>query len=77
MQNDDLNGGTKDSGPSLLLTMMEAAAQLRLGRTQTYELVMGGRIPSVTIGRRRLVVRTGLEEFIRELIAEQGLIRAL
>ena len=58
------------SGPPLLLTMMETASLLRLGRTQTYELVMGGRIPSVTIGRRRLVVRSGLEEFVNGLLAE-------
>ena len=63
-------------GPALLLTMMETASLLRLGRTQTYELVMGGRIPSVTIGRRRLVVRSGLEEFVNGLLAEQLLGKA-
>ena len=63
-------------GPPLLLTMTETASLLRLGRTQTYELVMGGRIPSVTIGRRRLVVRSGLEEFVNGLLAEQLLGKA-
>jgi excisionase family DNA binding protein len=58
-------GGTE--GFSLLLSIEETAAQLRIGRTRTYELVMGGQIRSVTIGRRRLVVRADLEEFVRRL----------
>ncbi len=61
----------KDAGQTLLLTMVETAELLRIGRTQTYELVMSGRIPSVTIGRRRLVVRTGIEAFVRGLMSEQ------
>lgn len=51
-------------GRALLLTVEEAAELLRLGRTTTYELVMRGEIPSVKIGRRRLVVRSGLSEFV-------------
>jgi excisionase family DNA binding protein len=54
-------------GLSLLLTIEEAAELLRLGRTRTYQLVMGGRIPSVTIGRRRLVPREDLEVFVYSL----------
>jgi excisionase family DNA binding protein len=60
----------------LLLTMMETATLLRLGRTQTYELVMSGRIPSVTIGRRRLILREALEEFVRKLLEEQNVTEA-
>ena len=60
----------------LLLTMMETATLLRLGRTQTYELVMSGRIPSVTIGRRRLILREALEEFVRKLLEEQNVAEA-
>lgn len=52
---------------TLLLTVEEAAELLRLGRTTTYELVMRGAIPSVKIGRRRLVVRSGLSEFVSGL----------
>jgi excisionase family DNA binding protein len=69
-------GDMGSPGPPLLLSIQEAASLLRLGRTQTYELVMGGRIPSVTIGRRRLVLRTGLEEFICGLLAEQDIAQA-
>lgn len=58
-------------GTTLLLTVEEAGKLLRLGRTTAYELVMRGTIPSVKIGRRRLVVRSGLEDFVAEL-AEAG-----
>lgn len=51
----------------LLLTVEEAANTLRLGRTTTYNLVLDGRLRSVKIGRRRLVVREGLREFIDHL----------
>jgi excisionase family DNA binding protein len=58
--------------PSLLLTVEETAILLRLGRTQTYELVMLGKIQSVKIGRRRLVVRDSLQNFISHLLDEQN-----
>jgi len=58
---------------SLLLTVEEAAILLRIGRTQTYELVMRGKIPSVKIGRRRLVVREGLGVYVSSLLEEQAL----
>jgi len=52
-------------GRTLLLTVEEAARLLRLGRTSTYELVMRGEIQSVRIGRRRLVVREGLDRYVK------------
>jgi excisionase family DNA binding protein len=58
--------------PSLLLTVEETATLLRLGRTQTYELVMRGKIQSVKIGRRRLVVRDSLQNFVSHLLDEQN-----
>ena len=60
----------------LLITMMETATLLRLGRTQTYELVMSGRISSVTIGRRRLILRASVEEFVHKLFEVQNLAKA-
>jgi excisionase family DNA binding protein len=60
------------SDPSLLLTVEETAALLRLGRTQTYELVMRGKIQSVKIGRRRLVIRDSLQDFVSQLLEVQG-----
>jgi len=58
-------------GRSVLLTVEEAAELLRLGRTTTFELVMRGDIQSVKIGRRRLVVREGLDRYVAELLASQ------
>ena len=63
--------GSQDPGDSILLTVEEAAALLRIGRTTAFELVMRGRIQSVRIGRRRLVVRDGLQIFVRDLLASQ------
>lgn len=56
----------------ILLTVPETAEQLRLGRTRTHQLVIAGRIPSVTIGRRRLVIRSELEKFVNDLWHQQN-----
>jgi hypothetical protein len=37
-----------------------------------YELVMSERVVSVKLGRRRLVVRSSLEDFVRSLVREQS-----
>jgi excisionase family DNA binding protein len=55
----------------LLLSVEEAAELLRLGRTRTYELVMTRKIQSVKVGRRRLVVRSSLLDFVQTLLVEQ------
>ena len=55
----------------LLLSVEEAAELLRLGRTRTYELVMTRKIQSVKVGRRRLVVRSSLVDFVQTLLVEQ------
>jgi excisionase family DNA binding protein len=56
-------------GLSLLVTVEEAATLLRIGRTTANELVMRGALQSVKVGRRRLVVREGLDRFISGLLA--------
>ena len=58
-------------GAPILISVEEATQVFRIGRTQTYGLVMGGQIRSVKIGRRRLVVRDSLQEFVDELVADQ------
>jgi excisionase family DNA binding protein len=55
----------------LLLSVEEAADVLRLGRTRTYELVMAKRIQSIKVGRRRLVVRSSLLDFVQAMLLEQ------
>lgn len=55
----------------LLLSVEEAADVLQLGRTRTYELVMTKKIQSIKVGRRRLVVRSSLFDFVQTLLLEQ------
>jgi excisionase family DNA binding protein len=61
-----------NTNPQLLLSVEEAADMLRLGRTRTYELVMTRKIQSVKVGRRRLVARSSLHDFVQMLLLEQG-----
>ena len=50
-------------GPALL-TVREASAFLRIGRNTCYELIRQQRIPHVRLGRRILIPRFGLEQWI-------------
>lgn len=58
-------------GLSLLVTVEETETLLRVGRTTAYELVMRGTLQSVTIGRRRLVARRGLDHCVSGLLSTQ------
>jgi excisionase family DNA binding protein len=42
-----------------------------VGRTTAYELVMRGTLQSVKVGRRRLLVREGIDRYVAELLAQQ------
>ena len=53
----------------LLLNVEEAARLLGVGRTMLFALIDQGRIQTVRLGRRRLVVRAGLERFVEGLSA--------
>ena len=59
-------------GYPMLVTVEEAAGLLRIGRTTAYELVMSGKLQSVKVGRRRLVVRDGVREYVDELLRIQN-----
>ena len=48
----------------LLLTVEEAAAQLAIGRSLAYELVLRGELPSVRIGRCRRIACADLKRFV-------------
>ena len=50
----------------LLLTVPEAAYQLSIGRSRCYELVLGGQLRSMKLGRRRLIPKEALEAFVKE-----------
>ena len=42
----------------------EAAARLGIGRTTLYALIERGELPTVTIGRRRLVTESALVAYL-------------
>lgn len=63
--------GCFDASAPLLLTVAAAAALLGIGRTTTNQLVMSGQLKSVQLGRRRLVVRASLQEYIQMLLDEK------
>lgn len=52
---------------SLLLTVTEAAALLRIGRSKTYELIAEGHIEIVHIGRSVRVPRSAVDAFVSHL----------
>ena len=49
----------------LLVSIEEAAAVLGIRRTLLYELLRRGEIESVHVGRRRLIPRQALEDFVK------------
>jgi excisionase family DNA binding protein len=52
------------SGTATLLTVVEAARLLRIGRNTCYDLIRQGEIPHVRLGRIIRVPRFGLEAWI-------------
>ena len=55
----------------VFLTVEEAAARLRLGRTTVYQLIKEGAIVSVRVKGCRRVPTKALEVFADKLVAEQ------
>jgi excisionase family DNA binding protein len=55
----------------LLLTVEEAAAVLRVGRSTFFELIRVGSLRPIRIGRACRLARTELERYIDELASEQ------
>ena len=53
-----------DRPKPIMLTVREAAGLLRISPNLAYELVAQGRLPHVRLGRRILIPRRGLEEWI-------------
>ena len=60
------------SNLSLLVSVEQAAAILGIGRTRFFDLVMSHAVASVKIGRRRLIVRSSLAEFVERLVRDQA-----
>ena len=72
LPNDSNTVSKSQIGQSVLVTVEEAAGLLRIGRTTAYELVMSGKLQSVKVGRRRLVVRDGVRNYVGELLRTQN-----
>lgn len=52
---------------ALLLTVEEAAARLRIGRSTVYELIRTGELETVQIGRSRRVVPESVADYVGRL----------
>lgn len=52
--------------PKMTLTIEEMAEELNISRPSAYELVKQDNFPAFSIGRRLLVSRKGLQEWIDE-----------
>jgi excisionase family DNA binding protein len=61
-----------ENGTALLISVERAAFLLRIGRTQIFSLIAQGAISSVKIGRRRLVVKRDLDDFVGRLSGTQN-----
>lgn len=53
-----------DDQNKLLLTVPEAAHLLSIGRSRCYQLLLGGELRSLKLGRRRLIPREALNAFV-------------
>jgi excisionase family DNA binding protein len=56
-------------GEPLLLTVVEAAAMLGVGRTTAYELIAGGKLQVVHIGRSARVPLVAVHRYVDGLVS--------
>jgi len=59
-----------DINNKYLLSVPEAADMLSIGRSRCYELVLGGELASLKLGRRRLIPREALQAFVAKRLEE-------
>lgn len=55
---------------SILLTAVEAAELLHIGRSKVYDLIRNGDLVSVKIGKLRRVPRSAVHDYARKLLEE-------
>ncbi len=53
--------------PSSLLTVAEAAQELRVSRSRIFQLLAAGELEGVRLGRSRCLIRRSIEEFVVRL----------
>jgi hypothetical protein len=61
-----LDNCEKQIGKPLAVSMTAACQIMSLGRTSMFALIKAGRVKTVNIGRRRLVVYASLEALLSE-----------
>ena len=66
------NLGASSDGNSLVLTPVETARLLRIGRATVYEQIRLGNIPSIRMGRRILIPRAALMRRLEQAGMEGG-----
>jgi excisionase family DNA binding protein len=57
------------SSSASLLTVEEAAAELRVGRTTVFNMIQSGDLRGVRLGKKRCVTRASLDAFVASLSA--------
>jgi len=62
----DLKNAASKGDDSLVLTPVETAKLLRIGRATVYEQIRQGTIPSIRLGRRILIPRAALMRKLEE-----------
>ncbi len=62
---------THDTATAVLLPAEPAFELLGLGRTKGWELIRSGELPTVRVGRRRLIHRRDLEAFAARLAGHE------
>ena len=60
------------TGGTLLLTVKEAAAELRIGKNAAYELIRTGELPCVLVRKSIRVPRADLESYVQSLARPNG-----
>ena len=55
----------------LLLSVEEAAAQLRIGRSRMFDLIRRGEVLSVKVGGSRRIPYDSVRAYVAQLVAEQ------
>jgi len=56
----------------LLLSVEEAAALLRIGRSRMFELIRRNEVLSVKVGGSRRVVYASVQAYVKRLVGEQA-----
>ena len=69
----DGDGGVSDNGTAPLLISVEATAVLLgIGRGLAYQLVQENKLPHVRLGRRLLISRQALEQWVQREVGVNG-----